>query len=67
MPNWAWSASGTDDNYGNPRGRTLSGTVVAECGEHALHVLLAEIPGPWDELDTDEEFSVTIKPASDPT
>lgn len=64
MASWAWSVMGSQDQYGQQRGYGSEGLVEAENGEEALHRLLAEIPGPWDELDAGEEFTLTMKPAA---
>lgn len=63
MGSWHWSVSGIADTDGTlVRPLNASGTVDAERGEEALHKLLGEIPGPWDELDSDQEFTVTLSP-----
>jgi hypothetical protein len=62
MTRWCWSVMGTADAHGSPRGFSASGVIEAEGGEEALLILLGEIPGPWDELDSDQGFSVLITP-----
>jgi hypothetical protein len=62
MARWQWTVNGVEDRYGQSKGFTATDQIEAECGEEALHQLLAQIPGPWDELDSDEEFTVTIRP-----
>lgn len=62
MASWAWSVMGSQDRYGQQSGYGSEGMVEAENGEEALHRLLAETPGPWDELDASQEFTLTIKP-----
>lgn len=66
MASWKWSVGGIAENYGGtPKGFGAEGFIEADNGEHALNLLLQEMPGPWDELDSYEEFTVTIKPVED--
>lgn len=62
MGKWEWLVDGVADRYGQRKGFSADGDIEAENGEEALHRLLKEIPGPWDELDSSEEFTITIRP-----
>lgn len=66
MTTWFWTVHGTADTHASsPRPLICNGAVQADNGEEALHRLLAEMPGPWDELLTDEEFTITIRPGDE--
>jgi hypothetical protein len=64
MASWRWLVDGAEDRYGQRKGFSAEGVVDAECGEEALHQLLGQVPGPWDELDTGEKFTITLEPVA---